>query len=101
MRHDLASPSVGRASQYIVGIHEPKKPFVGQAYGKGRFQTLSSTLKSRKFESLGRYRNEASMPRLYYIPVLCPIKGIQHIPYNTRWRGLAKLLILREGNARA
>ena len=68
---------------------------------KDVFRTLSSTIELRNFDSFGRYRNEASMLGVLYpyangIP-FCKGAYMVYIHYNTRWRGLAELLISKEG----
>ena len=42
---------------------------------KGRFQTLSSTIKLRNFDPIRRYRNEASTQGVLYLYVCYPIIG--------------------------
>ena len=46
-------------------------------------------------------RNEAFMLGVLYPYVWKQLLAPLHDLYNTQWRGLAELLILREGNARA
>ena len=54
-----------KTSHYIEEILRPTMPFVGQAEGKGRLRTLSSTVESRKFMSR-RDRNGASTLGVLY-----------------------------------
>lgn len=49
--------------------------------GKDVFKRYLLVIKSRKFEPLRRYRNEASMPRLYYIPVHVSLLKVHSISY--------------------
>ena len=70
---------------------------------KDVFWTLSSTIELRNFDFTRRYRNEASMPSVLYLYAKNVSVRIQRIcHYIIRdWRGLAELLILVKGNAKA
>lgn len=67
---------------------------------KDVFWTLSSTYKSRKFVTLGGYAMKRLRGCIY--PV-CKwfYWNYEHTKSNTHRRGLAELLVLRVGNARA
>ncbi len=57
--------------------------------GKGRFQTLSSMYKSRKFELFQKIRNEASTLGVLY-PYVSSLT-MHKLLYNISWRGLAEV----------
>ena len=72
--------------------------------GKGRFlNVIFYHIELRNFDSIRRYRNEASMPSVLYLYAKNVSVRIQRIcHYIIRdWRGLAELLILVKGNAKA
>ena len=75
-----------------------------RASPRSRKRTFSErylrVIKLRKLDSIRRYRNEASMLGVLYpyakgIP-FCKRAYMVYIHYNTRWRGLAELLISME-----
>ena len=79
-----------------------KMPFVRPA-SKGRFHDVIFHIQD--FATFGIYRkvNATKRPRWVYYTRMCGSRlWLLIIPiYNTRWRGLAELLISVEGNAKA
>jgi len=60
--------------------------------------TLSSADSTSQLETLSEdIRNEASMQGVLYPDVCEPLYASDTFFYNTRWRGLAELLILIKG----
>ena len=67
---------------------------------KGRYETYTSTVKLRKLDPKKiRQLGTSTLGVLY--PNVNAILGVPIGHYNISWRGLAALLILGKGNAKA
>ena len=76
-------------------IRRPTKPIVGLAKGKGRFHDVIFYIQN--FATFGFYKKINATKRLrrvYYTRMSGNLWWFSCVPiYNTRWRGLAELLI--------